>query len=112
MPPLISNRMYDGLKFVAQIALPAAGTLYFTVAQIWGLPKAEEVVGTVTAVDAFLGVFLGLASKQYDKSSARYDGALVIENPADGPKMFNLELHTDPYELDKKSEVRFKVSPQ
>lgn len=107
---LLSNRTYDGLKFVAQILLPAVGTLYFTTAQIWGLPKAEEVVGTVTAVDVFLGLLLGLVAKQYSNSDARYDGAIVVEEDVDGRKKFNLELMTDdPYSLDKQKEVTFKV---
>lgn len=108
---LLSNRAYDILKFNAQILLPAIGTLYFALAQIWGLPKAEEVVGTVTSVDVFLGVILQLATKKYNDSDARYDGAIVVEQEPGGPKTFNLELHTDnPYALDEKKEVIFKVT--
>ena len=61
----MSNKLYDVLKWIAQILLPAVGTLYFALANIWGLPYAEQVVGTITAVDAFLGVLLGISSKQY-----------------------------------------------
>lgn len=61
----MSNRVYDILKFVAQILLPAIGTLYFALARIWGFPFAEEIVGTITAVDAFLGALLGISSMQY-----------------------------------------------
>lgn len=61
----MSNRCYDILKYIAQIALPAAGTLYFALASVWGFPYAEEIVGTVTAVDAFLGVMLGISSLNY-----------------------------------------------
>ena len=60
----LPNGAYNKLKFVAQVLLPGAGTLYFAMAGLWGLPKAEEVVGTITAVDAFLGVMLGLSSVQ------------------------------------------------
>lgn len=61
----MSNKTYDILKWIAQILLPALGTLYFAVASIWGLPYAEQIVGTITAVDAFLGVVLGISSKNY-----------------------------------------------
>lgn len=61
----MSNKTYDMLKFVAQIMLPAAGTLYFSLASIWGFPYGEEIVGTITAVDTFLGVCLGLSSASY-----------------------------------------------
>jgi hypothetical protein len=61
----MSNRVYDVLKFVAQIFLPALGTLYFALAKIWGLPYAAEIVGTITAIDTFLGALLGISSAQY-----------------------------------------------
>ena len=63
----LSNRTYDILKWTAQYLLPALGTLYFSVSQIWGLPYGEEIVGTITAVDTFLGVLLGLSSAEYNK---------------------------------------------
>lgn len=64
----ISNEAYDVLKWIALILLPALGTLYFTLSTIWGLPNGEQVVGTVTAIDTFLGVLLGLSSSQYKKN--------------------------------------------
>ena len=63
----LSNRTYDILKWTAQYLLPALGTLYFSVSQIWGLPYGEEIVGTITAVDTFLGVLLGLSSAEYKR---------------------------------------------
>lgn len=63
----LSNQTYDILKFIAQIILPAAGALYFALARIWGLPLGEEIVGTITAVDAFLGAVLGISTAQYNK---------------------------------------------
>ena len=64
----MSNRVYDILKWVAQVFLPAAGTLYFALAATWGLPWAEQVVGTITAADTFLGVVLGISTAQYNKT--------------------------------------------
>ena len=63
----LSNKTYDTLKWTAQYLLPALGTLYFSVSQIWGLPYGEQIVGTITAVDTFLGVLLGLSSAEYKK---------------------------------------------
>lgn len=65
----ISNKTYDILKWIAQYLLPASGTLYFALAGIWGFPYGEEVVGTITAVDTFLGVLLGISSTQYKKTN-------------------------------------------
>lgn len=63
----MSNKMYDVLKWIAQILLPAIGTLYFALAGIWGFPYAEEIVGTITAADTFLGILLGISTMQYKK---------------------------------------------
>ena len=61
----LSNDTYDILKFICQIILPAVGTLYFALAGIWGFPYGEQIVGTITAIDTFLGVCLGISSKNY-----------------------------------------------
>lgn len=65
----MSNTVYDALKFIAQIFIPAVGTLYFALAQIWSLPFPEQIVGTLTAIDAFLGAMLGISSMQYNKQA-------------------------------------------
>ena len=65
----MKNKTYDTLKYIAQIALPALGTLYFALATIWGFPYGEQIVGTITAIDAFLGALLGIAKSQYDKGN-------------------------------------------
>ena len=64
----LSNKTYDVLKWIAMYLLPAAGTLYFALAGIWGLPYGEQIVGTITAVDTFLGVLLGISTAQYKKA--------------------------------------------
>lgn len=61
------NSLYDILKYTAQIMLPAVGTLYFALSQIWGLSNGEEIVGTVTAIDAFLGALLGISTMSYNR---------------------------------------------
>ena len=63
----MKNRTYDFLKWIAQIALPALGALYFGISQIWGLPYGEQIVGTITVVDTFLGAILGISNAQYKK---------------------------------------------
>lgn len=63
----MSNKTYDILKYIAQIVLPALGTFYFALASIWGLPYGEQVVGTITAIDTFLGAILMISSSSYNK---------------------------------------------
>lgn len=66
---IMSNKVYDILKWIAMVVLPALGTLYFAFAGIWGLPFGEEVVGTIMAVDTFLGTVLGISSVKYNKKT-------------------------------------------
>ena len=63
----LSNKVYNVLKWIAMYLLPALGTLYFALASIWGLPYGEQIVGTITAIDTFLGVILGISTAQYNK---------------------------------------------
>ena len=65
-----SNKVYDVLKWIAQLLLPAAGALYFALASIWGLPFGEQIVGSITAGDAVLGVILGISSASYNKEES------------------------------------------
>ena len=65
----LSNKVYDVLKWIALYLLPALGTLYFALSGIWGLPYGEQIVGTITAADTFLGVLLGISSAYYKKGA-------------------------------------------
>lgn len=69
----MSNETYDVLKYIAQIVLPAIATLYFAIAQIWGLPYGEQIVGTITAIDAFLGALLGISTMRYNKEEKNHE---------------------------------------
>ncbi len=63
----MSNDTYDILKYIAQIVLPACGTLYGALAGIWGLPYGEQIVATIAAVDLFLGAVLHISTDNYKK---------------------------------------------
>ena len=104
----LSNRVYDRVQFLAQVFLPGLGTLYFALAPLWGLPKAEEVVGTIVAVDAFLGLLLGASKLQYRNSDARFDGQILL-SPGEDPDTTDLRVQLDPIAVDQKDEVTVKV---
>ena len=63
----MSNKTYDILKYIAQVIIPALATLYFALSQIWGLPLGEQIVGTLTAVDAFMGACLRISTRMYNE---------------------------------------------
>ena len=64
----MSNETYDVLKYIAQIVLPACGTLYSAVSGIWGLPYGEQIVATIMAVDLFMGAVLKISTDNYNKA--------------------------------------------
>lgn len=102
----LKGKLYDVLKYVALIVLPALATLYFVLAGIWGFPAVDQIVGTISAVDTFLGVILQLSSNAYSKGIEQ-GGELHVNK---GQLLFQLdEDKTDIAKLGDKSEVRFKV---
>lgn len=105
--PILSNQTYNYLKYVVQIVLPAFGTLYFSLANIWGLPYGEEIVGTIAAVTLFGGVLLKLSDKQYKKSEYRFDGALKVDETQD--EQFSLEFKQELPDLANQDTVTLKV---
>jgi hypothetical protein len=107
--PWLNNQAYDILKYLALVLLPAIATAYFALASIWGLPYAEQVVGTIVVIDTFLGVIIRYAARQYEKSEARFDGEMVV-TPTDTGSLYSLNLNGDPADLASRSEVVFKVT--
>jgi hypothetical protein len=103
----INNKTYDILKTFAQIVLPALATLYFALSEAWGLGFGAEVVATITALDTFLGVFLGLNTKTYRKSENRFDGKIGLKETED-KKSFTLNVN-NPYSMKAGDEILFKV---
>lgn len=78
-----TNRSYDVLKFVALVLLPGLSAAYFALAQLWDLPNAEQVVGTATILDTFLGLLLKNSSAKYVDPQKVIDGALVVTRDED-----------------------------
>ncbi len=70
---VLKNSVYDKLKYIAQYVLPALGTLYFALSTIWQLPYGEQIVGTITAIDAFLGAILGISTYAYKQEEKAID---------------------------------------
>jgi len=71
---VFSNAVYDKLKWIALILLPALAALYVAVAKYWNLPYPEAISGTIMAIDAFLGAILQISSKNYNNDQK------VLEN--------------------------------
>lgn len=108
----VSNGLYDILKRAAELGLPAAGTLYFAVAQIWGLPNADKVVGTIVAVNAFIGVVVVILNVKYDSPEGYFDGSVTVQVAHQEGESNQFVLHmTDGLEaIEGKQQINLKVN--
>lgn len=108
---IFTGKVYDILKWIAQVVLPALGTLYFTVDQLAGWSHGTLVSGVVLAVDTFLGVVLGISSNQFNKQQAedKPDGDLIVSE-SDGEKYFGLGISHEAFAgIGNKDTVRLNV---
>ena len=65
----MSNKVYDVLKWIVTVVMPALATLYAALSGIWGFPYGEQIVGTLVAVETFLGVVLQISNAKYKKTT-------------------------------------------
>ena len=110
-PPIMNNTVYDVIKWSVSIVLPAIGTLYYSISEIWGIPGGENVVSTITAICLFLGTCMGISNYAYANSDDRYDGTLNVR-PNEGKDTYSLELVKTPEELRASREISFKVQAE
>lgn len=102
----MKSKLYDMLKWMAQYFFPAMGTLYFALSGIWGLPYGEQIVGTITAIDIFLGIILGISSAQYNKTK---DGSFLIDTSDPKKDIYKLVLDTDLSDLSDKTTLTLNI---
>ena len=111
----LSNKWYNILKPVATTLLPAIAALYLTLAPVWDLPGGEKVSATVAAINTFLGILLGVSSKQYgkvqaDMEASSSDGELyVVQDPEDGAADIRLGVKGSVEDLVSKDKVQLQV---
>ena len=104
---LFNKGTYDFLKRFVQVVLPALGLLYFTLAQFWDLPHVDAVMGTLTAVATFLGVCLGISTKEYNNQETKYDGTVAIHDGEEGSTLRITDISAKA--LATKGEITLKI---
>lgn len=70
----LPNGVYDALKWIVMICIPAVTTAYVGLAAVWGWPFAEEVAKTSAVICTLLGALLGISTAQYNKDIKGNDG--------------------------------------
>lgn len=103
----ISDALYNRLKWATQYLLPAVAVFYVSISEIWDLGHGAQVLGTIAAVEALMGVVLGLSSRAYNHDEQRFDGAVIETGDPNSPH--SLEFAAPLSELTKKDEITLKV---
>lgn len=102
----VSNKTYDFLNALVRYILPAAGTLYFTLSELWGFPNSAEVVGTIAVVATFGGLIIALARNNWKEPT---DGTLLIDETDPTLNSFGFEGGKRLEEFDDKEVVKLQV---
>lgn len=107
---VLTNKIYDLVKFCILVLFPAFGALYFAIVSIWEWPVSELTIGAIMLIDTVLGVGLGLSSKQYkNETQGPTVGFMIVTRTDKGNKNATLEFPGDPNTIDQHDKVTFKV---
>jgi len=104
---VLSQKAYNFLKNLVQLILPGLGTLYVSLAGIWGIPSAEKVSASLAAVALFLGIVLKISAATFEKLGLAFDGEMIVEEGEDGATI-RLALNEDSDALLLKDSVSFR----
>lgn len=104
----MGNPMYNFLKFIALVVLPAAGTAYFALAGLWHLHHTAQIIGTISAVDTFLGAMLHVSTKSYSPAT---NGALKVDLSDPTKETYTLDVTTPIEDIKKLTHLVLAVEP-
>lgn len=103
----IPNKVYDVIKWVSLVVLPAISTLYWSLASIFGWPYAEQITGAVAAIQTLIGALLGVSAKNYEG-----DGDLLIDTSREDKDVVRINFNVDPYTVGDRRTFMLKVKPE
>lgn len=61
----LNDTLYDILKWITMVVIPALTTAYVGLSAVWGWPFATEVAKTSAVVCTLLGALLGISTAEY-----------------------------------------------
>ena len=106
---IMSNELYDDIRWLAQYFVPALATFYFALSTLWGWPYGEQIIGSLSAFNVFLGAILGVSRSKYYKTGGDTDGILRVDTSDPEKDVYKLELLRDIADLPNKKTVTFAV---
>lgn len=106
----LNNKIYDAMKWVTMIVLPATSSAYYGLAGIWGLPYPEQVSGTLAITATFFGIVLGLSTSAYNKSDQKFNGVFDVDTVSNPEKdIYSLNVNDEFENLAKLKQITLKV---
>ena len=108
-PNILGSKVYDTLKWITSIVLPAIATLYLALSQTWGLPHGEKIAATIMLVVTAMGSILQVSASQYKKTG---DGTITIDTSDPEKDRYHLALDIPIDEVTKRDQIVFKVDSQ
>lgn len=106
----LTDQAYDVLNNIVKYIMPAFGTFYFGLAQIWNLPAAEQVVGTIVITTTLLAIILAVSKSAYKNEPYPFDGDVQVREASDGTKQLVLFADTPIDLMEKKGVVQFQIT--
>ena len=107
----LPTKIYNFIKYLVLIFMPSLTTLYVLLATQWGWDNITKISTSLTAVTAFLGGLVGIASKNYNNSDERFFGEIHVTGDDEGAQIDHQVFNEDPSgkTIADKKEVTFKV---
>lgn len=112
---IMNKKLYDVLKVISLVFLPALATLYVALGGLWNFPAVTQVVGTIAAIDTVLGLILNKSSQNYINSPYNLVGAesvgklVVIQDEEGAAEGMRMEAYKDPFVVPDQQKVVFDV---
>lgn len=104
----LSNKVYNAVKYIITIFLPAVGALYFALAQVWDFHRIVGVNGTINALITFGGLLIGYSTRKYNQTTGAPDGDLIVQE-VDGEKYLGLGVNQSIEAMTAKDQVTLNV---
>lgn len=105
----LSNKVYDVIKWLITIGLPAVGALYFIIIKVWDFERIPGVNGIINTIIVTVGVYLRYSSKKYSKKENASDGDLIVVTEENGGKFLGLGINKSLEDMTSKDTVKLNV---
>lgn len=66
---MMNSKVFDWLRTICEVILPALSTAYYGLAKLWGWGYATEICGTLAILATFIGAFVNIQRDRFNRLS-------------------------------------------